>query len=39
MAPAEGGTVLQGLDLYRIHNGRITANDVYSKITTGLDER
>lgn len=36
--PAEDGTVLQGLDLYRIHHGRITAKDVYGKITTGLDE-
>jgi ketosteroid isomerase-like protein len=30
---AEDGTVLRGLDLYRIRDGRIVAKDVYGKIT------
>nr|WP_255643302.1 nuclear transport factor 2 family protein [Actinoplanes polyasparticus] len=36
--PAEDGSVLHGLDLYRIHNGRIAAKDVYGKITTGPEQ-
>jgi ketosteroid isomerase-like protein len=32
-APAEDGTVLRGLDLYRVSDGRIVAKDVYGKIT------
>ncbi|MGC5329410.1 nuclear transport factor 2 family protein [Micromonospora sp. DT62] len=33
-APAEDGTVLRGLDVYRTRDGRIVAKDVYGKITT-----
>lgn len=33
-APAEDGTVLRGLDVYRVRDGRIVAKDVYGKITT-----
>ena len=36
-APAEDGTILRGLDLYRIHNGQIAVKDVYGKITAGLE--
>ncbi|GIF38978.1 ketosteroid isomerase-like protein [Actinoplanes xinjiangensis] len=31
--PAADGTVLRGLDVYRIRDGRITTKDVYGKIT------
>ncbi|WP_307849286.1 nuclear transport factor 2 family protein [Micromonospora sp. U56] len=34
-APAEDGTVLCGLDVYRVRDGRIVAKDGYGKITTG----
>ena len=34
-APAEDGTILRGLDVYLIRDGRIAAKDVYSKITAG----
>ena len=33
-APAEDGTVLRGLDVYRVHQDQIAAKDVYGKITT-----
>ena len=36
--PAEDGSVLRGLDVSRIHNGRIAAKDVYGKITSGVEE-
>lgn len=32
-APAEDGTVLRGLDVYRVRDDRIVAKDVYGKIT------
>ncbi|WP_088978013.1 nuclear transport factor 2 family protein [Micromonospora coxensis] len=32
-APAGDGTVLRGLDVYRVRDGRIVAKDVYGKIT------
>ncbi|WP_433796588.1 nuclear transport factor 2 family protein [Actinoplanes sp. CA-252034] len=31
--PAEDGTVLRGVDVYRTRDGRIVAKDVYGKIT------
>ncbi|GAB2617937.1 hypothetical protein Aab01nite_31490 [Paractinoplanes abujensis] len=36
--PADDGTVLRGLDVYRVREGRIAAKDVYGKITSGQDE-
>jgi len=36
--PAEDGSVLRGLDVSRIHNGRIAAKDAYGKITSGVEE-
>ncbi|AXH91224.1 nuclear transport factor 2 family protein [Micromonospora aurantiaca] len=32
--PAEDGTVLRGLDVYRVRDGRIVAKDVFGKITS-----
>ena len=32
-APAEGGSVLRGLDVYRVRGGLIVTKDVYGKIT------
>lgn len=37
-ATAEDGTVLRGLDIYRVHNGQIVTKDVFGKITTGPAE-
>lgn len=36
-APAEDGTVLRGLDVYRVRDGRSAAKDGHGKITTGTD--
>ncbi|MEH0840765.1 hypothetical protein V6U81_00015 [Micromonospora sp. CPCC 205711] len=32
-APAEDGSVLRGLDVYRVRGGLIVTKDVYGKIT------
>ncbi|MEV6597313.1 nuclear transport factor 2 family protein [Actinoplanes sp. NPDC051346] len=36
-APAEDGTILRGLDLYQVRDGKIVAKDVHGKITIGRD--